>query len=1123
MISVTCLPKSQGSVLDPDKIRAIGVSSVIYSIWSSCRYRHLTTWMSRVAPPQLLGGVSGRSPDAHEIELSLSFQSLDPNQDVTAVFLDRCKCFDRVIPRFALAVARDVGLPEQVYRASLGFYTNQLKIFKVGNFFGRRVASVNSAIQGCSFSLVMINCLYSIMTRALSTQFSRISVASFIDDAKIWGPAEYVNEIADAFEWVVQFDHDIGQSLNPEKTHIVARKVIKAKKLKQKIGRPVQISQQVKSLGRVQQMSRMRCAKLQDKRAEDAIQVLKKIKQLPLNSQQKTMYVHAHAHAKWVYGAEMQGISKKVLQRMRSKICDIFDPSKHKLRSCFFLMATHRDPFLDPFAKWCFHTMKHLRKLAKRSPAVAAKALYQCKQCRPQSGASNGFANVLAFLFAELKWQIGDPTEGAIITEFGEFAITSFSDNFFSDILAASLRTYLVNQQSPRHESGDVPPNTQVDGVLTRFLLDSSCNRDETANFVLPFLPQLPRDFQYNRNLLTMALSGRIFTGPRLMAASLTTTDSCKGCGHRETHHHLFSECPQYAESRPENPPETPSLSWNTGIIFGPPLDVSNGSFAVPAREDLFTTDEIVFVDGSCFAHFWPQLRSAASAYYTEGVGAYACSLPGTDVSSQRAEIFALALVLKHSQGSIRMASDCQNVVDIFTALQGCQFDVSHFKKLDNWDLWELVVRQAQGRQGISIFKVRAHLNLSDRSQERHLTYGNSQADKAAKELAFQGFNHKFQELHHRISDAICLQCHIITTLAKRIQLGFEVPDESLPDDPSRDLMPSQAGACSCVPTTRIRGKTSVCLGRHGCHICQTERLGNLESEFVDSCSRNRVTPYLFSRIQTKYSKTSEILTLTIPFPTDLSGPTIQQLRAKTRGCSSEYAQALVDFSIGCKVSFSNHAWGPKVPWALMFLDFASRFPDLPEWQSNVNFHRNVCQFRVRIQRLTVLKGIEVKAFKQANSLCDFGLGRLSGFCGVFNPSSPLRVWYLLIKICLDICSGIPKSELRIDFADLHRSSVSIWFYYIDSHSLFVFPSSEISRGPSSVLQKKNEHNFYFPSFSWEDYFKFDIIWLAFMLFNLKPPTRRRQQGTGFVVWSCFHPSCRGGCEVQVTEKLLLK
>ena len=84
------------------------------------------------------------------------------------------------------------------------------------------------------------------------------------------------------------------------------------------------------------------------------------------------------------------------------------------------------------------------------------------------------------------------------------------------------------------------------------------------------------------------------------------------------------------------------------------------------------------------------------------------------------------------------------------------------------------------------------------------------------------------------------------------------------------------------------------------------------------------------------------------------------------------------------------------------------------------------CQFPSEGVPVPVLKGIEVKAFKQANSLCDFGLGRLSGFCGVFNPSSPLRVWYLLIKICLELCSGTPKSGLKIDFADLHRSFVSV-------------------------------------------------------------------------------------------------
>ena len=82
---------------------------------------------------------------------------------------------------------------------------------------------------------------------------------------------------------------------------------------------------------------------------------------------------------------------------------------------------------------------------------------------------------------------------------------------------------------------------------------------------------------------------------------------------------------------------------------------------------------------------------------------------------------------------------------------------------------------------------------------------------------------------------------------------------------------------------------------------------------------------------------------------------------------------------------FMNDVLGPKVTWAVMLLDFSSRFPDLPEWHVTQNLHRRVCQFRSRFQRLIVLKGVQVTSFKHANSLHDFHLGRLSEFCGSFN------------------------------------------------------------------------------------------------------------------------------------------
>ena len=42
---------------------------------------------------------------------------------------------------------------------------------------------------------------------------------------------------------------------------------------------------------------------------------------------------------------------------------------------------------------------------------------------------------------------------------------------------------------------------------------------------------------------------------------------------------------------------------------------------------------------------------------------------------------------------------------------------------------------------------------------------------------------------------------------------------------------------------------------------------------------------------------------------------------------------------------FMNDVLGPKVTWAVMLLDFASRFPDLPEWQVTQNLHRPFANF----------------------------------------------------------------------------------------------------------------------------------------------------------------------------------
>ena len=100
-------------------------------------------------------------------------------------------------------------------------------------------------------------------------------------------------------------------------------------------------------------------------------------------------------------------------------------------------------------------------------------------------------------------------------------------------------------------------------------------------------------------------------------------------------------------------------------------------------------------------------------------------------------------------------------------------------------------------------------------------------------EVAVRDFQHKFQELHIDISNAVALQCHIIATLAARTDFGSYVPDEQSPFDPAGLIRLPTRPMCTCTPSTRVRGKASVCRNLYSCQGFQVWGLGRMESDFV--------------------------------------------------------------------------------------------------------------------------------------------------------------------------------------------------------------------------------------------------------------------------------------------------
>ena len=266
-----------------------------------------------------------------------------------------------------------------------------------------------------------------------------------------------------------------------------------------------------------------------------------------------------------------------------------------------------------------------------------------------------------------------------------------------------------------------------MDIFLTRFVTDSDFRSDE--------------DFQYHahtRAILELFITGGIYTGTRLKAAGMTQPDECCCKQHAETHQHLLMECPLYAATRPIRGEEK-AVSWTAGIFFSP-----SDAFAsersrdhlpdLPEISETFSDDEPVFLDRSAFHEEWPALCSAACAVVVPGKFEMSVLLPGRDLTSQRAELYAAILALRLTHGSSHWSA----VVYRATSFKQHGYRFVDFVKFDNHDFWAAFLEEVHKRpnSNISFVKVKAHVPRCHTGQAEYLTRGNELADRCAKRKA---------------------------------------------------------------------------------------------------------------------------------------------------------------------------------------------------------------------------------------------------------------------------------------------------------------------------------------------------------------------------------------------------
>ena len=812
LVSVSTISKGMGN-FDPSLMRAIGVSSVVYSTWSSLRFRQLTPWHLQIAPPSLYGGLQRRK--AADSELMFSTDMQQSEEGFLAVLIDRYKCFDLIIPSVALEIALSLGLPQPIFKAACGFYVNQVKFFKLGPFFGRRVMSTNAAVQGCSLSILMVNAMYSVLAQHISSLTPDVQFASFVDDCKMWTIDQNPEQLKRAFSELNDFDECIGQSINDDKSVVLTKYQKRAVRFLRDVGRNFKSKKTVKSLGFSHTVGKRKNAKFQDQRVVKAVKTAARVAALPLSERERALHVHSNVHSQWVYGTEIQPPSRHQFRRLRTAIVRVFHKRRNAMRCPFHFMATCCDVFMDPWAKWVIHNLKWLRSEFWRNKQTLEADLVEVRHRMREGQAYNfdptvgGRVNILGHIFKELRWQISEHDVFLVHRESDtDLFLVQGSNKAFSIEVARSVRAWLLRQAANRQDFAKTHETKHIDIFLTRFLLDTTFAERRDMEVLQSFLNRLPKPIERARAIAKALFEGSVFTGKRLCAAGIAQSDKCSTCHCPEDHAHLFQSCKQYQDTRPtkHSIQSMPSDSWHSGIIFesqraqelrsraqSPPVF----SHETPCYPVLCS---LAFVDGSCFRERWHLLSSGASAVVFENGMTVTQELPGMFASSQRAEIWAVVLALRFSCGSIRIGSDCACVVNTFTWLAANRWEHALLASVDNADLWKVVIGLIENRPNDQIvcFKVKAHVSGTSPIQPQQWTDLNNKADTLAKRAARDLHMARLALFEDEIRDAVELQSHLVSTLWHRYDILNKLISHDLPPQ-------NQNFQSSCA--LRIRGK----------------------------------------------------------------------------------------------------------------------------------------------------------------------------------------------------------------------------------------------------------------------------------------------------------------------------
>ena len=182
---ISLIQKGEGA--EPPQQRPISVASAVYRLWAATRLRVAMEWQEGWIHEGQHGFRAKHSTvDVYwEVALLLEQAVLD-GEDLSGLILDYAKCFDKLPHKIMLKLAEEAGAHARLLGPLKDMYDRIRRRFKMAGGLGTEFIATNGILQGCPWSVILLNLLVSIWAQAVEAE-TGAKARAYADDNTVLG------------------------------------------------------------------------------------------------------------------------------------------------------------------------------------------------------------------------------------------------------------------------------------------------------------------------------------------------------------------------------------------------------------------------------------------------------------------------------------------------------------------------------------------------------------------------------------------------------------------------------------------------------------------------------------------------------------------------------------------------------------------------------------------------------------------------------------------------------------------------------------------------------------------------------------------------------------------------